>query len=148
MMQTIQRAPDQDVVNKRLVDDALTTSRYRLWYYASIATFICSLLIPNPIGFLMLIFGWVDLKTSHAWLANPLLIAALIMVRPHGALREWRWLAYCSLVFMLTTPMKAIANLAPFPFLLWLASAVFLIIGTERYRSIHRKLSIRTSSSD
>lgn len=147
---TVQKTPQQEDASKKLTAEILAKSRYRLWYRASIFAFICSLLIPNAVGLYMLALGWIALNNvSPAWLANPLLIAALILARPHGEPGSWRWLAYCSLVFMLTTPTETIVMHSPFPFCLWLASVVLLIIGMHRYRSIYRKtLAMHPSNNE
>lgn len=136
----IRPTPQQEVGSKRLTVEILAQSRYKFWYGASVCAFILSLLIPNAVGLYMLALGWIALNNvSPAWLANPLLIAALILARPNGEPGSWRWLAYFSLVFMLTTPKETIVMHSPFPFFLWLASVVLLIIGIQRYRSIYRR---------
>ena len=124
---------------KAAASAALGASRYRVLYWASVALFVFSLLVPNYNGFYMLVFGWLALKYTLAWIANPLLIVAFVVARPASDPGAWRWLAYSALALMLTLPPWKLKGSELLPFLPWLASAILLVIGIERYRRAYRK---------
>jgi CheY-like chemotaxis protein len=90
-------------------------------------------------GLIMLAFGWLALKFSLAWLANPLLILAFVVARPGGDPGSWRCLGYSALAAMLTLPLWKFKGNELLPVLPWLASAVLLTIGIELYRRAYRK---------
>lgn len=87
----------------------------------------------------MLIMGWAALKYSLAWIANPLLISGFVLSRPNGDPRAWRWLVYAALTMMVVRSADSFARFWPLPIFPWLASAVILLIGIERFRSKYRQ---------
>jgi hypothetical protein len=125
--------------DERWAAEVLADSQYRFWYRSSLSAFLFSLLFPKASGLYMLAFGWLGLKYSLAWFANPLLIAAFVLARPNGDPGSCRPFAYSALALMFLEPMEVIAGLSPLPFLPWLVSALLLIIGMESYRAAYRK---------
>ena len=118
---------------------ALAASRYRYLYWASVASYLCSLVVPNFSGLFMLAFGWMFLQQSLAWVANPLLILAFVAGRPRGDPGAWRWLAYTAFAMMCTLPPWKLTVAELRAMLPWLASPVLLIVGIELYRRAYRK---------
>ena len=78
----VQDVQQQDAAHQDATREALSSSRYSYWYWASIGVFILSLLVSNGTGFYMLMMGWAALQYSLAWFANPLLISAFVLGRP------------------------------------------------------------------
>ncbi|PQO94029.1 hypothetical protein C5614_22135 [Massilia phosphatilytica] len=118
---------------------ALAASRYRYLYWASVASFVFSLVVANFSGLVMLAFGWMFLDHSVAWIANPFLILAFSTGRPGGDPGAWRWPAWTALAMMCTLPLWEFKASELPPVLAWLASAVLLVIGIELYRRAYRK---------
>ena len=119
--------------------EAISRSKYIYWHRASIGLFLVSLIVSHCSGLYMLAFGWITLKYSLAWFANPLLILAFVIVRPTGAPGARRWLVYGALTMMFVQPFDTFSRYWPLPILPWLASPVILLIGIELYRNRYRR---------
>lgn len=129
----------QDEVHHSASRDALIASKYRWWYWASVSAYLLTLLSPHGIGLYMVFTGWLALRYSWSWFANPLLILVFVLARPTREPGSWRWFAYSALALMFVQPFDSIERLWPLPFLPWLASAVLLVVGIERYRAKYRQ---------
>jgi hypothetical protein len=145
----VQEVQQQGAAHQDATRQALSSSRYTYWYWASIGVFVLSLLVSNGTGLYMLIMGWTALKYSLAWIANPLLILGFVLGRPNGDPGSWRWLVYAALAMMFVQPADSFARFWPLPIFPWLVSAVLLLIGIERFRSKYRQaLSISIEPAD
>jgi hypothetical protein len=146
----VQEVQQQDAAHQDATREALASSRYSYWYWASIGVFVLSLLVSNGTGLYMLIMGWAALQYSLAWFANPLLISAYVLGRPTSNPGSWRWLVYGALAMMFIQPTGSFTRFWPLPIFPWLASAVLLLIGIELYRVKYRQAlskNVRTEDS-
>jgi hypothetical protein len=86
----------------------------------------------------MLVFGFIGFATgfSVAWIANPLLIAAYVLVPQVRNPWHLRWLLYLAISAMLSAvhlDSLITVDLLPF-FALWLIAPVTLYLGLRRTR--------------
>ncbi len=130
----------EEELKRALIRESLKESQFRRFYVLSVGTYLCSMLAPDGSTLYMLAMGWIaaTIGASAAWFANPLMIAAFIAIRKERDPWAWRWFAYCALGLMLSTFLTVEVEdllpwLLPF-FLMWVASAVILILGIRRYR--------------
>ena len=137
--QAVEAAFTQKKISRKATEKALEKSGYRYWYWASLSAYVISLAVPKAAGLYMLVFGWMAMQYSLAWLANPILIFTFIFATPRSEPGPWRCFAYSSLVLMFAQPIGSFTDLLRFPFLTWLTSAVLLVVGIECYRVQYRK---------
>ena len=125
--------------------EALLHSHFRKFYFASVGFYAISLMAPDGSGLVMLLAGPVanTAGVSAAWLANPLLLSAFLLIKSDNNPWRWRWLVYGAFAMTLTTPVHLLLDM---PILnlffcsLWALSPLVLCIGMHRYRSSLRGL--------
>lgn len=124
------------------VEQAANRSRFRVFYWASIALFLLSLASPDGSTLLMLVIGYTSFASgfSLAWVANPLLIAAYLLVPRVQDPWRLRWLLYLAFAATLSAlridfVVESLGSLRLLPFFAaWLLAPVVLHVGLRRRR--------------
>lgn len=93
----------------------------------------------GPLGFVLLLIGWLGLSESIAWLANPLLLTSWILVRTerYVAAAIFAALAIASMLSFLGVNVtlvdegggRASVNRVGLGYWLWLSSALSSFVG-------------------